>query len=225
MASYQLLPLTTGEDQGGPHNPHSRPMSKPARYLASVLSCTRTKRRAVLIGLILSTGVILLFSLGQSMDLALGRGNSGNNANISPEAPWTAKTYAQDFELPEATWTCTDDDLSESEQKSKPNKRSRQCIVENFCVDRKGKQRKGYLLCLTLIAHDGMQTWIRASLSSFSSSLLNWIQAGSFERTEYSGKTYQRSTSCLRMKSQIRFGNRGWSVLLGLEARPSRLTM
>ncbi|GJJ76129.1 hypothetical protein EMPS_08488 [Entomortierella parvispora] len=148
MASYQLLPLTAGGDQSGPHNPHSRPMNRAAQCLALVLAATRTKRRAVLIGLILSTGLVLLISLGQSMDGVSRRGNSGsdNDANAAPDAPWTAETKAQDFKLQEATWTCTDDDLSRSEQESKSNRRSRQCVVENFCVDRKGGfiRKEGY---------------------------------------------------------------------------------
>ncbi|KAF9102016.1 hypothetical protein BGX29_005005, partial [Mortierella sp. GBA35] len=51
---------------------------------------------------------------------------------------WRARTVAKEIEIPDATWTCTDDGLSEAEKDTKKNKRSRQCVVKNLCVDRKG---------------------------------------------------------------------------------------
>ncbi|KAF9123256.1 hypothetical protein BGW39_009139, partial [Mortierella sp. 14UC] len=55
-----------------------------------------------------------------------------------PYIPYTGPTVAREVEIPDATWTCTDDNLSPSERESKSNRRSRQCVVQNFCVDRKG---------------------------------------------------------------------------------------
>ncbi|KAF9099679.1 hypothetical protein BGX27_000540 [Mortierella sp. AM989] len=57
---------------------------------------------------------------------------------------WRGKTVAQQVEIPEATWTCTDDHLSEEEKNSKSNRRTRQCVVENLCVDRRGAFIRGH---------------------------------------------------------------------------------
>ncbi|KAF9353057.1 hypothetical protein BGX26_009156 [Mortierella sp. AD094] len=51
---------------------------------------------------------------------------------------WRGNTEAREIEIPAATWTCTDDHLSEEEKRLPKNRRTRQCVVENLCVDRKG---------------------------------------------------------------------------------------
>ncbi|KAF8937994.1 hypothetical protein BGZ47_008761 [Haplosporangium gracile] len=51
---------------------------------------------------------------------------------------WRARTVAKDIEIPDSTWTCTDDELSQTEKDTQKIKRSRQCVVKNLCVDRKG---------------------------------------------------------------------------------------
>ncbi|KAG0277195.1 hypothetical protein BGZ95_006331 [Linnemannia exigua] len=51
---------------------------------------------------------------------------------------WRGATFAREIEIPDATWTCNDQDLTSIEKESKSNKRSRQCIVQNLCVDRQG---------------------------------------------------------------------------------------
>ncbi|KAF9340853.1 hypothetical protein BGX26_008855, partial [Mortierella sp. AD094] len=51
---------------------------------------------------------------------------------------WRGNTEAREIEIPAATWTCTDDHLSEEEKKLPKNRRARQCVVENLCVDREG---------------------------------------------------------------------------------------
>ncbi|KAF9914349.1 hypothetical protein BX616_008476 [Lobosporangium transversale] len=51
---------------------------------------------------------------------------------------WRGNTQAFEVEVPPTTWTCTDDGLSEQEKNTEKNRRTRQCIVENLCIDRKG---------------------------------------------------------------------------------------
>ncbi|KAI1321228.1 hypothetical protein EDD11_007794 [Mortierella claussenii] len=66
-------------------------------------------------------------------------GFDGNERPITAQNNhWRGPTVARPIELPEATWTCTDDHLSERDKETKSNRRSRQCIVQNLCVDRKG---------------------------------------------------------------------------------------
>ena len=114
-STYQLLPLSSSAaDKPGPTLNSGR-----ARVLVSIMN--RTKRRFALVLIIFAIGFLLL------------------NIIISlSESQYTGKTAAYDFELPEGTWTCTDDHLSQESKDTKYNRRSRQCIVENLCVDRKG---------------------------------------------------------------------------------------
>ncbi|KAF9127296.1 hypothetical protein BG015_004559 [Linnemannia schmuckeri] len=51
---------------------------------------------------------------------------------------WRARTVAKEIEISDSTWTCTDDGLSQTEKSTEKVKRSRQCVVKNLCVDRKG---------------------------------------------------------------------------------------
>ncbi|KAG0293340.1 hypothetical protein BGZ96_002995 [Linnemannia gamsii] len=51
---------------------------------------------------------------------------------------WRPSTVARIIQVPDSTWTCTDDGLSASEKDTSKNRRSRQCVVKNLCVDRKG---------------------------------------------------------------------------------------
>ncbi|KAG0011265.1 hypothetical protein BGZ80_000805 [Entomortierella chlamydospora] len=71
-------------------------------------------------------------------------GFDSSNRPISQENNlWRGKTVAQEVEIPEATWTCTDDHLPEKEKDTKDNRRTRQCVVENMCVDRSGAFIRG----------------------------------------------------------------------------------
>ncbi|KAF9353059.1 hypothetical protein BGX26_009158 [Mortierella sp. AD094] len=72
-------------------------------------------------------------------------GFDSTNRPISKENNiWRGKTVAHEVEIPEATWTCTDDHLSEKEKDTKDNRRTRQCVVENMCVDRSGAFIRGH---------------------------------------------------------------------------------
>ncbi|KAG0050332.1 hypothetical protein BGZ83_004876 [Gryganskiella cystojenkinii] len=74
----------------------------------------------------------------ESFSLVLGPEDWTSTDKTESRATYTGKTVAQNFDLPEATWTCTDDGLSANEKETPLNKRSRQCVVQNLCVDRKG---------------------------------------------------------------------------------------
>lgn len=114
-SSYQLLPLSSAAaDKATSAAGH-------VRIFSSLI--TRTRRRFILVMLIFAIGFTILLSIGMS---------SGDH--------WRGGTSAYDFVLPEGTWTCTDDGLSEAAKSTQYNKRSRQCVVENLCVDRKGTQ-------------------------------------------------------------------------------------
>ncbi|KAK3823848.1 MAG: hypothetical protein JOS17DRAFT_272892 [Linnemannia elongata] len=63
------------------------------------------------------------------------------NQVLEPNNRWRARTVAKEIEIPDSTWTCTDDGLSQSEKDTQKIKRTRQCVVKNLCVDRKGKQK------------------------------------------------------------------------------------
>ncbi|KAF9941267.1 hypothetical protein BGZ67_005502 [Mortierella alpina] len=106
---------------------------------------TRKSRRFLLIFLILSVGCILMIMLNHSqgsLSFESYSGYFGLDSNWKPitaeNSRWRGQTVAKPIELPEATWTCTDDDLAEQDKETKLNRRSRQCVVENLCVDRKG---------------------------------------------------------------------------------------
>ncbi|KAF9573411.1 hypothetical protein EC968_008593 [Mortierella alpina] len=77
-----------------------------------------------------------------ALDLGSYGGYFGLDSNWRPISAqnnrWRGQTVARPIEIPEATWTCTDDHLSEQDKETKSNRRSRQCVVENLCIDRKG---------------------------------------------------------------------------------------
>ncbi|KAK3817973.1 MAG: hypothetical protein J3R72DRAFT_42831 [Linnemannia gamsii] len=90
-------------------------------------------------------------TVGSSLEQEQGDSNSGNssshqgdNTNTSggsipePITPWKGTTVARQIDIPDATWTCTDDILPLKERETQSNKRSRQCVVQNLCVDRQG---------------------------------------------------------------------------------------
>lgn len=115
------------------------------------LMTTRKIRRYFLVFIILTIGAILTFTLNHS-SFRLGSYMSSSEKYFgldSEEKPitaqnnrWGGRTTARDIELPEATWTCTDDHLSENEKDTKKNRRTRQCIVQNLCVDRQGTDQE-----------------------------------------------------------------------------------
>ncbi|KAF9149067.1 hypothetical protein BG015_009152 [Linnemannia schmuckeri] len=84
-------------------------------------------------------GIILILSLQTHL-------SQYNNNNVDIKGRpflehnnhWRPPTVARPTEVPDATWTCTGDDLPDNEKDSSKNRRSRQCVVQNLCVDRKG---------------------------------------------------------------------------------------
>ncbi|KAK3818243.1 MAG: hypothetical protein JOS17DRAFT_382409 [Linnemannia elongata] len=111
------------------------------------LTSTRNIRRIFPVLLIFAIGGVLMFSFDHSSSIRLGSSffSSGYFGLDSEDKPvtaqnnrWGGQTVASDIELPEATWTCTDDDLSEQEKETRTNQRSRQCVVQHLCVDRQG---------------------------------------------------------------------------------------
>lgn len=122
----------------------SHSTATPAMILNNALS-SRRHRRVLLALLILLIAASLTFTMFQprpnwkheSRKALYGLDNSGKA--ITPENnEWRGKTQAIEIEIPPATWTCTDDGLSTKEKNTKRNRRSRQCVVRNLCVDRKG---------------------------------------------------------------------------------------
>ncbi|KAF9293450.1 hypothetical protein BGZ88_005348 [Linnemannia elongata] len=108
---------------------------------------TRNIRRFYLVLLIFTVGGVLMFTPNHSSSISLGSLSSssryfGIDSEDKPVTAqnnrWGGQTVARDIELPEATWTCTDDDLSEQEKETTTNQRSRQCVVQHLCVDRQG---------------------------------------------------------------------------------------
>ncbi|KAG0337208.1 hypothetical protein BG004_007741 [Podila humilis] len=68
---------------------------------------------------------------------------------------WKGKTQAAEIYIPDSTWTCTEDEPSEEDpsdnnneseddkdkkikKKAERNERTKQCVIENLCVDRQG---------------------------------------------------------------------------------------
>ncbi|KAF8946951.1 hypothetical protein BGZ47_010862 [Haplosporangium gracile] len=107
----------------------------------------RKIRRYFLILLILTIGGVLMFTFNHSSSIRLGFSSSstgyfGLDSDDKPitaqNNQWGGRTVARDIELPEATWTCTDDQLSKEEKETRTNRRSRQCVVQHLCVDRQG---------------------------------------------------------------------------------------
>ncbi|KAF9956451.1 hypothetical protein BGZ72_002775 [Mortierella alpina] len=105
---------------------------------------TRRGRRFLLVFLVLFVGYLLMLALSHSQGIHLGPygGYFGLDSNWKPitaqNNQYRGQTVAGPIELPDATWTCTDDHLSEQDKETKSNRRTRQCVVENLCVDRKG---------------------------------------------------------------------------------------
>ncbi|KAG9066413.1 hypothetical protein KI688_001639 [Linnemannia hyalina] len=104
-------------------------------------------RRYFLVLLIFTIGSVVLFTFSHSLSIRLGSSfssseyfglDSKDKPIIAQNNRWGGQTVARDIELPEATWTCTDDDLSEQEKETTTNRRSRQCVVQHLCVDRQG---------------------------------------------------------------------------------------
>ncbi|KAF9322440.1 hypothetical protein BGZ91_004328 [Linnemannia elongata] len=124
-------------------------MEHPVGFLRSlmmflrIVPTARRSRRYLLVILIFAIGILILTSDYSSRILPLGSvvyfGLDSNWKPITAQNNrWRGDTVAGELELPEATWTCTDDHLSEQDRDTKTNRRSRQCIVENLCVDRQG---------------------------------------------------------------------------------------
>lgn len=129
-------------------------MEHPVGFLRSlmmflrIVPTARRSRRYLLVILIFAIGILILTSDYSSRILPLGSvvyfGLDSNWKPITAQNNrWRGYTVAGELELPEATWTCTDDHLSEQDRDTKTNRRSRQCIVENLCVDRQGTDHVG----------------------------------------------------------------------------------
>lgn len=106
------------------------------------------RSRRILLALLIFIGIFLIISL-QTLNVVDLRNLSQYNNVDSNGKPfleqnnrWRPSTVARIVQVPDSTWTCTDDGLSASEKDTRKNKRSRQCIVQNLCVDRKGKNKK-----------------------------------------------------------------------------------
>ncbi|KAF9537133.1 hypothetical protein EC957_008791 [Mortierella hygrophila] len=118
-----------------------------AKAAINNLTATRSIRRLFLVLLIFTIGGVLMFTLNRSSSMHLGFSSSssvyfGLDSEHKPVTAqnnrWGGQTVAKDIELPEATWVCTDDDLSGQEKETTTNRRSRQCVVQHLCVDRQG---------------------------------------------------------------------------------------
>lgn len=134
-----------------------------ASCLQLVKACLATRRgRRFLLAIPIVVGIFLILStqIVDTIDLGrLSRSRDNNNLGSDPDrqtppkAPtfdidgnqvleqnnrWRADTVAKEIEIPDSTWTCTDDGLSQTEKDTTKIKRSRQCVVKNLCVDRKG---------------------------------------------------------------------------------------
>ncbi|CAO3568672.1 unnamed protein product [Mortierella alpina] len=112
--------------------------------LLRIVPTARKSRRFLLVILIFSFGIFFLTSDYSSRILPLGSSvvyfglDSSWKPITAQNNRWRGDTVAGELELLEATWTCTDDHLSDQDRDTKANRRSRQCIVENLCVDRQG---------------------------------------------------------------------------------------
>lgn len=136
-----------------------------ASCLQLVKACLATRRgRRFLLAIPIVVGIFLILStqIVDTIDLGrLSRSRGNNNLGSDPDrqtppkAPtfdidgnqvleqnnrWRADTVAKEIEIPDSTWTCTDDGLSQTEKDTTKIKRSRQCVVKNLCVDRKGNK-------------------------------------------------------------------------------------
>ncbi|KAF8936068.1 hypothetical protein BGZ58_004629 [Dissophora ornata] len=109
----------------------------------NVLSSRRSRRVCPVLSVFIC--VLLLVTSLHSLEIIDLRVYSGLYDVDSTKKPileqnnhWRGRTVIQEIEVPDATWTCTDDGQSEEEKELKKNRRSRQCVVQNLCVDRKG---------------------------------------------------------------------------------------
>lgn len=123
---------------------HSTRTVTPTMFLKNILSSKR-HRRVILVLLVLFIAAILTFNLYQPRPHWKRRTPLAPYGLDSTEKPITresnkyrGKTQAVEIEVPASTWKCTDDDLTEDEKKTERNERTRQCFVENLCVDRQG---------------------------------------------------------------------------------------
>ena len=124
--------------------------------LASCLQLTKTclatrrgRRFLLAIPIVVSIFFILSIQSIDTIDLgSLSGAHNNNNVDIDGNQVleqnnrWRARTVAKEIEIQDSTWTCTDDGLSQTEKDTQKIKRSRQCVVKNLCVDRKGKQQQ-----------------------------------------------------------------------------------
>ncbi|KAG0366295.1 hypothetical protein BC939DRAFT_5868 [Gamsiella multidivaricata] len=120
------------------------------KIMAHNIISSRKSRRHLLLVLLFSIIIFLFLTFQQSsvvLDLGSYGGFYGFDSSRRPitreNHQYRGKTVARLVEIPEATWTCTDDHLSEEEKDTQSNRRTRQCVVENLCVDRKGAFIRG----------------------------------------------------------------------------------
>ncbi|KAF9543077.1 hypothetical protein EC957_001291 [Mortierella hygrophila] len=119
-----------------------------ASSLQLAKTCLATRRgRRFLLAIPIVVGTFLILSTHTIDTIDLGRLSKTHNNNkldsdgnrfLEQNNVWRARTVAQEIEIPDSTWTCTDDGLSQTEKDTKKIKRSRQCVVKNLCVDRQG---------------------------------------------------------------------------------------
>ncbi|KAF9914604.1 hypothetical protein BX616_007937 [Lobosporangium transversale] len=124
-------------------------MGDPGNFLSSFVTIShnimtaRRSKRYILILVILAVVFLTLTFSNRSRDvldyggyLGLDNNQSGpiKKPTTEPDSYWRGKTVVQEIILPEATWTCTDDQLPINERITKNNRRSRQCVVQNLCA-------------------------------------------------------------------------------------------
>ncbi|KAG0000797.1 hypothetical protein BGZ79_005453 [Entomortierella chlamydospora] len=118
--------------------------------LASIMSMipvvltSRRNRHYFLVLLLTSLGMLLILSQPKSYEEAPFGFDHASRPITTENNHWRGNTKAREIEIPAATWTCTDDHLSEEEKELPKNRRTRQCVVENLCVDREGIESPHY---------------------------------------------------------------------------------
>lgn len=117
------------------------------RSMIPVILNSRRNRHYFLVLLVLSLGSLIFITQSQS-SFPEGEAPFGFDSTSTPITKennhWRGNTVAREIEIPAASWTCTDDHLSKEEKDMPGNRRTRQCVIENLCVDRKGMNETLY---------------------------------------------------------------------------------
>ncbi|KAF9089305.1 hypothetical protein BGX29_012122 [Mortierella sp. GBA35] len=118
------------------------PLGSCFRTVGTFLAMRRSRRFLLAFPIVIGIFLILSIQTLDVIDLALLPGHDNVDIHGKPVMEknnrWRGHTIAKEVEIPDATWTCTDDNLSQEEKDTQKNRRTRQCVVQNLCVDRKG---------------------------------------------------------------------------------------